>query len=156
IARPVRLNRQGAQLKRRQTGHYVQCDRTLKRKRLKRNGAVGTAKEDVRASTQANANISGNADIFSSQRSGGQSSGRFEPGPAQPATGTDADVQPYGVEGTRVGFLWDRRVWDEEATHRLVADYDEADIRIDLAIEPTPQRPRLRSLGRGRCGERRC
>src|SRR5215510_11760097 len=69
-AQSVRLHRQGAQLKRRQTGHHVERDRTLKRKRLKRNGAVGTAKEDVRASTQANANISGNADIFSSERSG--------------------------------------------------------------------------------------
>src|SRR5215831_19786696 len=110
ISKSVRSHRQRAQLKRRQTGHYVQCDRTLKRKRLKRNGAVGTAKEDVRASTQANANISGNADIFSSERSGGQSSGRCEHGPAQHATGTYADVQTHGVEGTRVGFLWDRRV----------------------------------------------
>ena len=33
-------HRQRAQLERRHTGHHVQCDRALKRNRLKRDGAV--------------------------------------------------------------------------------------------------------------------
>src|SRR5215468_7888977 len=121
------LQRQRTQLERRQTGHHVQCNRALKRYRLKRDGAVGTAKENVRACTQTNANISRNTDILASERSKGQSSGRCEHGPAQHATGADAYVQTHGVEGTRVGFAFLRCVGSEEAPHRLGTDYDEAD-----------------------------
>src|SRR4249919_2651089 len=117
-------HRQRAQFERRHTGHHIQCYRALKRDRLKRDGAVGTAKENVRACTQANANISRNTDILASERSEGQSSGRCEHGPAQHATGADAYVQTHGVESTRVSFAFLRGVGSEEAPHRLGTDYD--------------------------------
>src|SRR5580765_5276937 len=123
-------HRQRAQLERRHTGHHVQCDRALKRNWLKRDGAVGTAKENVRACTEANTNISRNTDILASERSERQSSGRCEHGPAQHTTGADAYVQAHGVEAPRLRFAFLRCLGSEEAPQRLGTDYDEADTRV--------------------------
>src|ERR1017187_2701161 len=108
--------RVNAQLERRYSEHNVDGDRALDGERLKRDGAVGTAEQDIGASAEANANIAGNADIFAGKRPGGHAGGPRKHGPAQHATGANADVN-----GALVDLGRDRRVWDEKALHGLVA-----------------------------------
>jgi hypothetical protein len=141
------LSPRRAQLERRYAERDVQPDRALERDRLQREGTAGAADQDVGAAADADVDVTGNADIFAGEGAGGRTEGSSEHGPGQHAARAETDVEADAVDGAVIGLGRFRLIGSEAALHRLVAADDEADARIEPAIERADLKPWCARLG---------
>ena len=82
------------------------------------------------------------------QRALRQAGGWREHAPGQHASRAHADIYADGVDGAVIVLRRRRRQARRiGALHRLVADEDKPDVRIDFAFKRTDLRPRLLTLG---------
>ena len=123
---------------------------------LQRHRPTRATNKHIRTNAKPKANIARGPDVFSGKRSGLDTGGRCEYGPAEYATSANTDIEPYRVERALVGLRHLRRVRYKTALHRLVASYNETNAWINLASEHAYLRPRVRCLSRRWRGEKPC
>src|SRR5262249_15128466 len=114
---------------------------------------VGAAQQNVGTTTNTHRCCAGHADVFSGERARGNASGWRKHKPTQHAARAEADADTHGVKRAVITLRWalpGARLID--ASHRLVADEDEPDVRINVAVKRADLSPRCRlSPHFGRC-----
>src|SRR3954463_7806266 len=117
----------GAQLEPGEPQGHVDRDRTLEGDRLQCEGTPRTPNQNVDAGTEADADFTGSADIFTGECSRRGACGRCKYRPPKDATGANADIDTDRIERSFIG-LWRKAVaLGEAAFHRLMTEDDEAD-----------------------------
>src|SRR4249920_804338 len=130
------------QLERRDTEGDIECNRSLERDRLKRNGAPRAPDQNVGTDAEADSDVAARAHVFASERAERNANCGSKYSPAEYTTCADTNVEPDHIECARIGLRWEIwRTWSEPTLHRLVACNNEADARVDHASQHTSLRP---------------